>query len=72
MSQRRVIRNALLKGRKVSGLSALRDFGCMRLASRINEIRRGRPGEPPLKVVDVWREQNGKRYKVYSVAAEEE
>ena len=68
MSQRKQIRNALLAGKKLSPLTALRDFGCMRLASRIQEIRIGTAGDHPLAVSDTWREQrNGKRFKVYYV-----
>ena len=68
MSQRKQIRNALLAGKNLSPLTALRDFGCMRLASRIQEIRVGKCGDHPLAVSDTWREQrNGKRFKVYYV-----
>lgn len=70
VSQRRAIRTALLQGRKVSALTALRDFGVMRLASRILEIRQGVAGDAALAVSDTWRKQrNGKRFKVYSVSA---
>ena len=41
MSQNTRIRAALLAGKKLSPLTALRDFNCMRLASRISEIRAG-------------------------------
>lgn len=68
MSQRKAIRTALLAGKKISGLTALRDFGCMRLASRITEIRSGAYGEHPLAVSDQWRERkHGNRFKVYYV-----
>ena len=63
MSQRKAIRTALLAGKKISGLTALRDFGCMRLASRILEIRSGAVGDPPLNVSDQGRERKqGKRF----------
>lgn len=62
-----MIRTALLAGKKLSALTALREFGCMRLASRIAEIRNGAAGDPPLAVSDTWRTQKGKRFKVYSV-----
>jgi len=67
MSQRLAIRAALLRGKKISALSALREFGCMRLGARILEIRKGQAGAPPLDVSDSWRTQKEKRYKVYFV-----
>lgn len=68
VNQRKAIRAALLAGKKVSALSALRDFGCMRLASRVAEIRSGACGDPPLLISDAWRTQKEKRYKVYFVS----
>lgn len=68
MSQRGAIRVALLAGKKISALAALRDFGCMRLASRISEIRKGQGGDEPLAVSDMWRKKKeGNRFKVYFV-----
>lgn len=67
LSQRKAIRTALLAGKKISGLTALREFGVMRLASRIQEIRIGAAGEKSLAVSDTWRIQKGKRFKVYYV-----
>lgn len=67
VSQRKAIRTALLAGKKISGLTALREFQCMRLASRIQEIRNGAAGDHPLAVSDTWRTQRGTRFKVYYV-----
>ena len=59
-SQNDLIFARLNAGGKISALSALRDFGCMRLASRIHELRqRGH------KITSEDREQNGKKYAVY-------
>jgi hypothetical protein len=38
-SQRDVIKAALLRGESLNPMKALRRFGCMRLASRISELR---------------------------------
>lgn len=35
-----LIRQRLLEGGSITGLEALRDFGCYRLASRISNLRR--------------------------------
>ena len=35
-----LIRQRLLEGGSITGLEALRDFGCYRLASRISDLRR--------------------------------
>lgn len=40
MTQNQTILNALQEGKKISPLSALQDYGCMRLAARIYELRR--------------------------------
>lgn len=38
-SQNKRIAKYLKSGKKISPLIALRDFGCLRLASRINDLR---------------------------------
>ena len=35
-----LIRKRLLEGGSITGIEALRDFGCYRLASRISDLRR--------------------------------
>lgn len=60
LSQQQCVLNRLKSGRKVSQLSALRDFGCMRLAAIIYRLRR--QGH---KIITDERKQGGKRYAVY-------
>lgn len=40
MSQNETIRAALLAGRAITPLEALQEFGCLRLAARISDLRR--------------------------------
>lgn len=40
MSQNEAIKAALLSGRSLTHLDALREFGCARLAARILDLRR--------------------------------
>lgn len=40
MSQNETIRAALLTGRAITPLEALQEFGCLRLAARISDLRR--------------------------------
>ena len=54
------IKKALQRGDKVSQLSALRDFGCMRLAAVIHRLR-----AQGLNIVTETRNQRGKQYAVY-------
>lgn len=39
MSQNETIRAALLAGRAITPLEALQEFGCLRLAARIRDLR---------------------------------
>lgn len=39
MSQKELIREALIMGRFITPLDALQEFGCFRLGSRIHELR---------------------------------
>ena len=39
MSQNKQIKEALLKGGKITALDALNNYGCMRLAARIADLR---------------------------------
>ncbi len=61
MSQQDDIHKALKKG-WVGPLMALNRWGCMRLASRINEIRA--TGQD---VRSRWVEKDGKRWKEYRI-----
>lgn len=40
MSQTEMIKNHLRKGKKITALMALNKYGCLRLAARINDLRR--------------------------------
>jgi hypothetical protein len=40
MSQNEAIKAALLSGRSLTPIDALEDFGCLRLAARISDLRR--------------------------------
>ena len=40
MSQNNELRAALLAGRSLTPMDALRDFGCFRLAARVADLRR--------------------------------
>jgi hypothetical protein len=60
MTQSAQILSALKKGKKLTAIKALRDFGCFRLAARINELRdKGYDIKSRLKPVD------GKRIAEY-------
>ena len=39
-SHNQLIRQRLMEGGSITGMGALRDFGCYRLASRISDLRR--------------------------------
>lgn len=60
MSVKNQVRRRLESGGKISPLSALRDFGCLRLAAVIHELRR--EGVP---IVTDTRTQRGKQFAVY-------
>ena len=63
MSQKKLIRNALVNGKKVSQLSVLRDFGCMRLADVIWHLRKD-----GFTIKREWRtSKHGGRYAVYTL-----
>lgn len=60
MTQKSQVRTALKNGAKITPLSALREFGCMRLADVIFKLRRD--GMP---IVTGERRQKGKRFACY-------
>ena len=61
MSQASEILNSMRLGREVTGLSALNNFGCMRLSARILDLK-----EAGYPVVDRWIDlPSGKRVKAY-------
>ena len=62
-SHKAVIRRDLMKGKKLSALSALRDYGCMRLAARVCELR-----NEGMKIESTRRKsKKGGDYFVYSL-----
>lgn len=54
---------ALLRGKSITPLSALRDFGCFRLGARIFDLRRA-----GLNISREWVKRNGKRFARYRLA----
>ena len=62
MSQTDAIREHLLTGRSITPLEALRQYGCMRLGARIEELRKS--GMPIETTMDPD-PQTGKRYASY-------
>ena len=64
-SQNVEIRKFMERGLEITPLEALEKFGCMRLASRIGELK-----ESGVEIQDRWVERNGKRYKAYSMATD--
>jgi len=58
------IYNALKQGQSLTSLMALRQFGCSRLASRINEINHE---ISPERVKVNYLTENGKRFAEYSI-----
>ena len=63
MSQRHQILDALLKGDRITSLSALARFNCARLASRIHELRR--EGHD---ILTDYIPRNGKSFAEYRLA----
>ena len=54
----------LMRRRWITGIEALRECGCFRLAARVYELRdRGH------KVERRWVERNGKRYAAYRITS---
>ena len=63
MSQTDQILEALMRGKKITPLDALAEFGCLRLASRIGELK-----EQGYKIKKkTVKSANGKRFAEYSL-----
>ena len=58
------IRQALLDGKSITPLDALRDYGCFRLAARIDELRR-----QGYCITTEFQHRNGKKYASYRLVA---
>ena len=63
MSQADAILDALQQGRNLTHLDALREFGCARLAARVEELRR--LGHP---IQTAFRHQGRKKWAEYTYA----
>ena len=61
MNQETQILVHLAEGKTINPLQALNLYGCFRLASRINSLRKIH------KIHDRWIERNGKRFKEYYI-----
>ncbi len=62
MDQGTLILKALQQGRKLTPMDALQEFGCYRLAARINELRRDHDISSTMHT-----NHNGKRYAIYEL-----
>ena len=67
MTQQSHILARLQAGKKVSQLSALRDFGCMRLAAVIHRLRK-----KGYVITSETRHQKGTQYAVYRLQGPED
>ena len=66
LNQRQTILKRLRRG-WCTGLQAVYDCGCLKLATRVSEFRRD-----GYTVLDKWVEQDGKRFKAYRIAGKSE
>lgn len=64
-TQNEQIKKALKQGRKLTALDALEDFGCLRLASRISDLRK-----QGLPIIRKMVSENGKTFAQYSLKKE--
>jgi hypothetical protein len=64
VTQNEQLRAALLAGRSLTPMDALRDFGCFRLAARVADLRR-----EGLPIECVSETKNGKRFARYYLKA---
>ena len=62
MSQNKVIRQHLEKGKAITPLEALERYGCFRLAARINDLR-----DEGLDIETMTLTHNGRRYASYKL-----
>jgi biotin operon repressor len=60
MTQTEMIRRHLQTGNSITPLEALQQYGCFRLAARIDELR-----QEGLDIETLTQTRNGKRYAVY-------
>lgn len=62
MTQTEQIRNHLLEGKSITPIDALREYGCFRLAARIDELRK-----EGLEIQTAKEKRNGKAYARYAL-----
>ena len=67
MTHQALILARLQEGKKVSQLSVLRDFGCMRLAAVIHRLRK-----KGYQITSETRHQKGTQYAVYRLQMPED
>lgn len=66
-TQNRAILDYMMQGHAITSLNALNKFGCMRLTSRIHDIKK-----MGVIVDDEWvKGGNGKKYKRYWISSKE-
>ena len=61
-SQSKMIKEFLLNGGRLTQLKALKLFGCMRLASRINDLR-----NEGMEIITKMEKRGKKRFAVYYI-----
>ena len=64
MTQNDAILNHLTSGRSITPLDALRDYGCFRLAARIDDLRK-----QGWCITTDFETRNGKKYASYRLVA---
>ncbi len=62
MTQTDVIRSHLINGNSLTPIDALQQFGCFRLAARIDELRK-----QGLDIETIKERRNGKSYARYQI-----
>jgi hypothetical protein len=67
MTQTDAIRAHLLSGRDITPLQALDDYGCFRLAARIDELRKS-----GLEIETITETRNGKKFAKYKLLGQVE
>jgi hypothetical protein len=67
MTQTDAIRAHLLSGRDITPLQALDDYGCFRLAARIDELRKS-----GLDIETITETRNGKKFAKYKLLGQVE
>lgn len=64
MTQNDAIREHLMSGKSITPLDALRDYGCFRLAARIDQLRK-----QGYCITTEFQTRNGKKYASYRLVS---